>query len=369
MLGKTAERLLRKNWSDDDVQRYVGDVEAAYLTYATAGEVRTTAASGGTTSAILIHGLAHGLFDGAVVCETIVIDGKVRPRFAIATTTEAVLAARGSTYVETRFVRDVLPLIREFDGTVAVVGLPCDITALRRHAARDPELDVKIALTIALVCGHNSRTELIDHVTDRLEHEVGASLTQYRFSVGHWRGRLEAEFDDGTLVSKPSREFKTYQNLYVCAERKCLSCADHYGYDADISSGDVWLYRLKSDPIKRTGIITRTARGQAVFDSAAGSGEVGSEGIDVRVIMDGQSRIGPSHYNVTARARAGRRLGVTVRDRVNARVSWHEYLNAVFSIGTMKLSETERGRGLIFRTPRPVLRAYLFVKKGLESLP
>lgn len=368
VFGEVAERVLRKSWSDEDVIRYVGSVKAAFLSHASSEEVRALAASGGTTSALLLFGLRHGWFEGAVVCQRVIIDGRVRPSFSIATTPEAVLAGRGSTYIETRFVRDVIPLIQQFHGRVAVVGLPCDISALRRHGERRPEIGSKVALTIALVCGHNSRTELIDQITTRLTERMSDDLVDYRFRVGHWRGQQIASFTNGETVSQPFRKFSTYQNLYVCAERKCLSCADHYGYEADISTGDVWLYRLKSDPIKRTGVITRTERGHDLFTSAVDDCSVNAEAIDVRIIMDGQSRIGPSHYNVTARARAGRLLGVTVRDPVNTKVKWHELVNAIMSVGAMKLSESRHGRRVIFMTPAPVLRFALFLKKGLESL-
>lgn len=367
MLGKIVDRLFKKNWTDEDVQRYVGDYHSAYLTHAENEQLRARAASGGTTTAILIHGLENGLFEGAVVCSTVIEGGKVRARFTIATTVEQILAARGSKYVETNFIHEVLPVIRSFEGRVAVIGLPCDITALKKRCANDSDLANKVVLTFALVCGHNSRYGLIDEITSRLEREAGKKLADYRFSVGHWRGYLEAEFEDGTVLQKPSKYFKDYQNLFFFSERKCMSCYDHYGYSADISVGDVWLFRLKNDPIKHTGVIVRSDQGMDVFESALSAGTVYGEQLDVRSIMDGQARICPAHYNVTARHKAGKLLKIKLKDRVKQPVSWHSYLNALITLANMRLSEKIWGRKLIFSIPRPILKIYLYFKKGLES--
>ncbi|MCP9934742.1 Coenzyme F420 hydrogenase/dehydrogenase, beta subunit C-terminal domain [Cyanobium sp. Candia 9D4] len=366
--GSVLDRFLKKRWSPADIDRYVGTYREAWLTHATDGAIRERAASGGTTSAVLIEGLRQGLFDGAVVCVAVVEDGKVRPRFRIATDPDQILAARGSKYVESRFLPSVLPLLRSFEGRVAVVGLPCDIAALRQRCGTDPVLAAKLALTIALVCGHNSRTALIDAVTSRLEKQAGQPLRAYRFRIGHWRGHLEAEFADGSLLRRPTKTFNDYQNMFFFCERKCLSCHDHYGYAADLTMGDIWLFRLKNDPIKHTAVITRTEAGQALFDAATRSGAVAASALDIRDIMDGQARIGPAHYNVTARARAGRWLGLKIPDRVQAPVTWHDQLNAFWTLANVRLSESAWGRRLIFALPRPVIRGLLYLKKGLESV-
>lgn len=368
MKGKIIDTLVKKEWSDSDVDKYVGAYESAHLTYANDQNIRSTAASGGTTSALLIEGLERGDFEGAVVCNTVVKDGKVRAHFGIARNRSEVLAARGSKYVQTRFMSEVVPLIRSFNGRVAVLGLPCDLTALKRQCQKKADLNDKVALTVALVCGHNSRTELIDEVTRRIEKESGSEIVDYRFRVGHWRGRLEADLSDGRTISKPTKFFNDYQNLFFFSERKCMACHDHYGYDADLSAGDVWLYELKSNPIKHTGIIARSGSGKSAMENAIHSGAIHSKPMDVKGIMDGQSRIGPSHYNVSARHKAGKLLGLKLKDTTQEKVKWHSYINALISIGNMKLSETKLGRKIIFRMPRPILKFYLYIKKGLETL-
>jgi len=366
-LGRIIDRSFKKHWREQDIKIYVGQFLRAELCYANDPGIRQYAASGGTVSTLLIHGLENRFFDGAVVCQTVIEDGKVRAHFKIANTAEEVLEARGSKYVETKFLREVLPLVKSFSGRFAVTGLPCDIRNLSRWVQKYPEIMEKIALKISLVCGHTSRVELIDHIVSLLEKEAGQKIKNYRFRIGHWRGQIEATFADGSSVRKPSSFFNDYQNLFFFCDRKCLACHDHYGYDADISAGDVWLYGLKNNPIKHTGIIIRNKTGERVFDAAAASGDVITEPIDIRVIMDGQSRIGPFHYNSSARAKAGKFLGVKITDSVGEKVSWHSFLSAFIAILNFKISQNAVGKKLLFAIPRPLLKGYLYLKKGLES--
>lgn len=366
--GQLIDRLVKKHWTQADIDKYVGDYQFAALTHASDEKIRESSASGGTTSALLINGLAQGLFDAAVVCKTVIEDGKVRARFVLASNKEEVLAARGSKYVETSFLREVLPLLEAFSGRVAVVGLPCDITALNRRAFKDPILADKLQLTIALVCGHNSRKELIDHTTAKLEKQENSELVDYKFRIGHWRGKIEATFANGQIKQYPTALFNDYQNLFFCCEKKCMACYDHYGYHADISIGDVWLYRLKSDPVKRSGVIVRTDQGKLVYDESLKSGVLVAEQLAIEDIMDGQSRIAPAHYNVSARVAVAPQFGYKLIDSVNEQIKWHQKLNAYLTLKNIKTSETEAGREKIFKRPRKLLKFYLYIKKGLETL-
>lgn len=366
--GALIDWAVKKQWSDEDIQKYVGSYQSAHLCYSTDETIRKYSASGGTTTHLLHDAIMQGAIDGAVVCKTVLVDGKVRPHFYIATDLETLLAAQGSKYVETRFLNQVLPLIRGFEGRLAVVGLPCDLSALKRWQGKDDSIGSKVAFTIGLVCGHNSRTELIDNVTRKLEKQAGAPLKDYMFRYGPWRGKIRASFEDGQVMTPPTKQFNDYQNLFFFCERKCLACHDHYAYDADITIGDVWLYKLKSDPIKKSGLIVRTEAGQRAFGSAVQNGVIDAEALSVRDIMDGQSRIGPSHYNTSARAKLGKFFGFKLKDTVNERVKWHSYLNAAITLANIRLSESALGKRIIFAMPRPIFRGYLYLKKGLETL-
>ena len=153
--------------------------------YAADENVRGDAASGGAVSALLLAALDSGR-STAHSSATSVENGRVRARYSIAADRDAVLAARGSTYVLGDFVAEAIPLIESFSGRLAVVGLPCEITALTKRS----ELTDKVAFTVSLFCGHASEPGLVDAITERIAEEAGSPLTSFRFRRGHWRGRM-----------------------------------------------------------------------------------------------------------------------------------------------------------------------------------
>jgi len=363
MIGRIAERLTARAWAAADIDALIGSYEYTAVGYAADGDMRSEAASGGAVTALLLHLLASGQADGALVCVTDVKDGTVRARYRIATTPAEVLEARGSTYVLGEFVREALPLIERFDGRLAVVGLPCEITAL----ARRTELAEKVVCRIALFCGHATRPELVDALAERLAAEAGSELVDFRFRVGTWRGRMRAAFADGTVIERPSSAYLLYQNLSYFVARKCLGCGDHFGYDADICAGDLWSYRRKSESIKHTALIAKTRRGAGLLRAATGEGALVSREVPVTDILDGQRRIAPFHHNVTARHQAGERLGVSLPDH-GQRVRWHERMAARMVLKAYAESrDIEDARRLLGRSRR-LLKLRLYVQKGLESL-
>lgn len=364
--GEIAERLTAKTWTPAIVDALVGPVERACLAHATDADVREGAASGGAVSSILLSLLAAGEIEGALVCVTSIEQGRVRARYRIATTAEEVLEARGSTYVLGEFVAQALPLIEAFDGRLAVVGLPCEITALSRRT----ELATKVPFRIALFCGHATTPGLVDRVVDAVTaaRPAAGRLTGFRFRQGHWRGVMRATFADGTMVERPFSAYGLYQNLYYFAAKKCLFCGDHFGYEADLCAGDVWTYRLKSDPVKHTALVLKTPAGMRALARAEDSRMCEAKDVPVGEILDGQRRIAPFHHNVSARARAGKRYGLQIPERSGETVRWHERLAARIVLADFMATQTEEGAARVMGCPKSLLKLRLLLLKGLESL-
>ena len=363
MIEQIAETLTARRWTDADVRDLVGRHQATFVGYAAEETVRDSAASGGAVTALLLHALETGLADGALVCVTSVEHGVVRARYRIATTADEVLAARGSTYVLGEFVREAIPLIEAFPGTLAVVGLPCEITALARRV----HLAEKVTCRIALFCGHATRPELVDALTERLAEEAGAELTGFSFRTGAWRGRMRATFANGAEVERSSATYTLYQNLWYFSARKCLACADHFGYDADVCAGDLWSARYKREPVKHTALIAKTPRGEAFVRGASGAGRLEAHDVPVTDILDGQRRTAPFHHNVTARHLAGVEYGISVPD-LGQRVRWHERAAARRVLKAYTASTDADAARRLLATPRWRHKIALYVRKGLESL-
>jgi coenzyme F420 hydrogenase subunit beta len=371
MLKKIETRLWNKDFSQDEIDRYLGDYKACYFTYASDNQIREKASSGGSVTGLLLHLLASGEIDGAVVCRSYVQDDAVHVGFTIAQSREDLIAAQGSKYAAVYFAAQALPMIRAFEGKLAVVALPCDAMILHRYRAKHPAVDAKIKCVIALFCGHNSEPELTAHVVDKLRPELrpapNVELVDYVYRRGHWRGELAASYADGTTITKPFAYFSDYRNGYFYAQSKCHHCYDHFGYYCDISAGDIWSPHMRHEPIKHTALVTRSEAGQQLVTAALEAGDLTGELHDVKEVVNGQSRTAPFHYNITARARVARLFGVKIKDRTETKVRWNDYIVALMALANERVSKTRLGRHILRIIPRPVIKAYLYVLKGLES--
>jgi coenzyme F420 hydrogenase subunit beta len=367
LFKRIRDKLWTKTWSGEQLANYVGPYQTCYFTYATDQAMRERAASGGSVSALLVHLLETDQIDGALVCRTILKDGKPRAEFFIARTREDMHSAQGSKYSAVYFSNDGLPLLNAFEGRVAVVALPCDATILQRTRAKSPTLDQKIILVITLFCGHNSEPELTDGVVKRLGRGHG-ELREFVWRYGHWRGSLSATFEDGTSINRPFSDLSNYRHLYFFAQQKCHHCFDHFGYNCDISAGDIWLPHMREHPIKHTALITRTPAGQHVVEDALRNGILTGQEESVENVVNGQARTLPVHYNITARARVGRLFGLKIKDRTQTSVRLVDYVIAFLALSNERLSRTRLGRRLIWLIPKPMLKLYVYFFKGLESL-
>ena len=113
-------------------------------------------------------------------------------------------------------------------------------------------------------------------------------------------------------------------------------------------------------------MIIKNDRGDEYFDKC--STNLYQKKIKVDEILDGQSRIGPFHYNLTARAKDGKLFNIKLVDRVNAKVTFWYLLDSFITLFNFKLSSNSFGKKLIFFIPIKILKFYLYIKKGLESI-
>ena len=348
------------------VGRYIGDILQSYFAYAASESIRKMAASGGVITALNANLLDAGIIDGALMCRSHIQNGELVPEFFIADDLDMLLSAQGSIYYAVEFMRDAVPLIEGFKGKISVVALPCDIHKLQRLRKRKQDIDDRVAVTISLFCGHNSRPELTRMILKKLDKK-DAGVVDFRYRHGHWRGELEATLSSGEKISKPFSYFSDYQNLFYFCQQKCHYCHDHTGYDADISIGDIWSHHMKKEPIKHSAVILRTAIGENIFNQSIKADWLVAKEAPISAVCDGQARSMPFHYNVSARARAGKLLGIQIKDDVGETVRWNDFLTGLIVLTNEKFSRTAFGKKWIIRIPRFMLKLMLYFLKGLES--
>ncbi|MAT43063.1 MAG: coenzyme F420 hydrogenase [Anaerolineaceae bacterium] len=361
------DRITKRTWTDLLIKKYIGLFNSSWLLYAKDEITRNHAASGGVITAILKYMLETGKIDGALVLISSVNGNNVNCDYQIITDPDELPKAQGSKYFTTNFTHDAVPLIEAFEGNLALVLLPCDTWVINRLRKNNPKLNQKIKLTIALFCGHISDPALTQLVIKK-NKPAGKSLTDFRYRAGHWRGKMHFSYEDDIHNEKPFSVFSDYQNLYFYCARKCLRCNDHTGYDCDLSIGDVWLMAMKNNPIKHNAVIARTTFANDLIVQALSENILEGKPVSIETIADAQSRSLPLHYNVSARSKAGKLLGIKIADTVNEKVRLVDLLIAFVILFNYKLSNTAKGRKLIARTPKKIIKLYLYFLKALEIL-
>lgn len=361
------DKITKRKWTDDLIKKYIGDFNHSWFLYAKDESVRNNAGSGGVVTAVLKFLLDTKQIDGALVLGNFVSGNQIKPEYRIVTNPDDLAKFQGSKYITTNFTHDAVPLIQAFQGNLGLVLLPCDTWVINRLRKNDPTLASKIKITIALFCGHISDPEL-SHLLIRKIKTRGISLTDFRYRVGHWRGKMKFQFENDTQIEKPFSYFSDYQNLYFFCARKCLRCSDHTGYECDISIGDVWLMSMKENNIKHNAVISRTEAARDLIQQAIEQDYLDGYSVDINSIADAQSRSLPLHYNVTARSKAGKYLGIKVADTVQERVRLVDFLIAYIILYNYKISSTPKGQRFIARLPRKVIKLYLYFLKALEVL-
>lgn len=232
---------------------------------------------GGVVTTLLVWGLANGSFDGAVVSATDAAD-PCRPQPKVVTTVDDAIRSASSWYT---YSPNNLALAQAAElglTKVAFVGVPCQITPVRKMQLADPAfLDngrkkekhlerqtgflkgfgERVALNIGLLC---SEVFTFDELMrDTIEGTMGIPLADIRkFNV---KGRILIDKRNGERVEMNLREAQEH------ARPECHHCGDFSAELADISCGGVGASGW-------TITVLRTAKGEQVFDALVAEGLV-----------------------------------------------------------------------------------------------
>src|SRR5215475_2781333 len=230
---------------------------------------------GGVVTAILCHGLREGVFDGACVSaadETM----PAAPKPKVVTSVDDAIASASSWY--TYCPNDLALADAERMGLkkVCFVGVPCQITPVRKMQLADPAFLVngrkkdkhierqtkflkgfgdRVALNIGLLCSEVFTFDGL--MRDVIAGDMGIALSEIqKFNV---KGKVLIYKTDGELIEMNLKQAQEY------ARPECHHCGDFSAELADISCGGV-------GAMDWTIVVLRTPRGEEIFDRAAADG-------------------------------------------------------------------------------------------------
>lgn len=284
-LGDREHRLTEAVFGDDQPYRGgFGVYRRVVAARSTDPAVLARCEDGGVVTTLLAWGLRTGAFDGAVVSRVDDAD-PCRPQPRVVTTAEEAIASASSWYTYCPNDLALADAERQGLSRVAFVGVPCQITPLRKMQATDPayldngrkkpkhverqryflkNFGDRVALAIGLLC---SEVFTFDELmVDTIAGRMGIPLASIRkFNV---KGKVLIDLKDGTRVEMPLREAQEF------ARPECHHCGDFSAELADISCGGV-------GATDWTITVLRTARGAEIFDRVVRDGL-----LDVRPIEE-----------------------------------------------------------------------------------
>lgn len=233
---------------------------------------------GGIVTALLAWALEQGKVDGAVVSAVGEEDDPCFPAPKVATTVDEIRQSGGSWYT---YCPNNLALreVQEKElKQVAFVGVPCQITPLRKMQHIDPAFLVtekkrakainrqrgflrgyaeRVSFNIGLFCTEVFSPELM---TERIEKEMGIPLSEVsKFNV---KGKVLIHKKDGSVETIPLEEaMRDYQRP------ECKHCADFSAELADIACGGV-------GTDQSTIVVIRSKKGEEIWREFEASGDV-----------------------------------------------------------------------------------------------
>jgi coenzyme F420 hydrogenase subunit beta len=277
-LGEREHHLTERVFGDhmDDAYRGAfGVYRRVVAARCTDPEVLARCEDGGVVTGLLAWARRTGVIDGAVV-STIDPAGPCAPVPRAVTTVDEILASASSwyTYCANNLAlaeAEKLNLTR-----VAFVGVPCQITPVRKMQTTDPAylnngrkkdkhierqtkflkgFGERVALNIGLLCSEVFTFDGL--MRDVIEGDMGIPLGEIqKFNV---KGKVLIYKRDGELIEMNLKQAQEY------ARPECHHCGDFSAELADISCGGV-------GAMDWTIVVLRTPLGEEIFDRAAADG-------------------------------------------------------------------------------------------------
>ena len=241
----------RKSKPEEDFGIY----QRLAIAHATDKNILRVCQDGGVASALLTYAMKNGIIDGASV-SGVSEEKPLYPVPKLAISPKEVLACAGTRYFYSPNLLAFQEGVKQNKRSIAFVGTPCQIHALRRIQIVPLKKYVdKLAFTIGLMCTESFSYEGL--LEKYIRGVFGINPSDIRKM--NIKGKLMLTLNNGENKEIPLTEAKTY------ATPSCVLCSDFSSELADISVGGLGL----SD---WTFTIMRTKRGLEIFEGAEKAG-------------------------------------------------------------------------------------------------
>ncbi len=217
----------------------------------TAPDYFSDASSGGVLTYLLDKLLAEKSVDSII---TVKFKNNSNEFFTytVCSSREDLISCQGSAYYPVTLF-GIIDKLKNIDGTVAIVGVPCFISALKKLKSKNEFWNKKIKYLIGIVCGHTPSKLMTDSLIWKSGHKR-EDVKNIRFRIKDenrpaWDYGVKIDFSDNSQIkSFGSDDFGFLFWRRFFSQKCCNYCSDVFANNADITFMDAWLpeYREKS---------------------------------------------------------------------------------------------------------------------------
>lgn len=264
----------------------IGPVESVFLGYSPKHQFNGKSSSGGTIRILIEDALEQNI---PVIC--LVKEGDEYLPSTLYNVSD-LSKVPGSIYHSVSFT-NCLQHIEKLDRKCLLVATSCQLEGILKYIKlENPSLQKKISLIVGLICGWMYSDHSIQAFSQFKGIQAPIHDAQYRGEdkVGLlklWTNKKKYSFDRRRFSTvKDSLDFKASFSSSMNRLR-CRVCENHVNVLADISVGDAWLERKKSE--KLSVIITRTKQGEQSVLSLREKGKLIIEDGSIADIFESQS--------------------------------------------------------------------------------
>lgn len=260
------------------IHPYWGPYRQVATGHATDENVRFQGSSGGALSALAIHALASGLVD-RVIHVAPDPDQPTRNLIVCSRTEGEVIAGAGSRYAPSSPLAQIDDALSE-GGSMAFIGKPCDVSALRALALHDPRVGRHVPVLLSFFCGGLPSHAGADRVLAAM-HVDKNDVVAFRYRGQGWPGKAAAQTRDGAVAEMSyAQSWGDYLSKEI--QFRCKICPDAVGGAADVACADAWYggesgYPSFDEQDGRSLVMARTEAGQALVASAIAAGAIAIE--------------------------------------------------------------------------------------------
>lgn len=223
----------------------IGNYFNCYIGCSTDKNIRYNSASGGLITQLLVFALENHIIDGALVTK-MSKENSLEPEVFIASTKEDIILASGSKYCPVPLNKAIKEIL-EFNGKIAVVGLPCHINGLRKIEEINKKLKEKIWLHLGIFCSRNNNfmaTEFWLNWFDIKSSEVEKINYRGKGWPGHMNIKMKGDNNEKLI---PLNKYMTAHEFRIFTPKYCSLCQDLTCELSDISFGDPWLPEIEKN--------------------------------------------------------------------------------------------------------------------------